>query len=220
MRNKIRKLLIFGGVLLLSAAVAICIYNVIQDKKAYRQSREVMAELRQLIPATTAEKPTEAPTNPADDLFAPYEQEGRADEPPAPLSIDGRSYCGYVSLPSLGLELPVIDKWSYEALDVSPCRFSGSAAGNDLIIAAHNYSSHFGRIADISIGDDILFTDTAGTVNRYSVDDIRVLEGSDSDGMFYGRAEEWDITLFTCTLSGKSRVAVRGCRVPEGAISH
>lgn len=213
----IKRILILSGVLLILAAAALCVYNIIQDKRAYNKSQEVMSELIDLIPEPkTTEEPADAPTNPADDLFAPYEQDSaHAEDMPVPISVEGRDYCGYITLPALELELPVIDSWSYDALNVSPCRFSGTVSGNDLIIAAHNYNSHFGLIAKLNDGDDILFTDTSGNVNRYRVDEIRVLDGSDSEGMFFGKGEEWDITLFTCTLSGQSRVAVRGCRTDK-----
>ena len=212
MRNSIRKILIYSGIVLILAALSLCAYNIIKDRRAFSKSQAVMTELIQLIPETTAEKPSDVPLNPADDLFAPYEDNSGAEKLPPPLSVDGRNYCGYISLPAFGLELPVIDSWSYEALDVSPCRFSGTAAGNDLIIAAHNYNSHFGLISKLNNGDDIIFTDTSGAVHSYRVDDIRVLDGGDAEGMFSGSSDEWDITLFTCTLSGQSRVAVRGCR--------
>ena len=51
-----------------------------------------------------------------------------------------------------------------------------------------------------------------GKLYTYRVDDIRIFDGSDSEGMFSGKSSDWDITLFTCTLSGRSRVAVRGCK--------
>ena len=211
MRNITKKILICSGLLMILAALSLSAYNVVKDKKAYKNSQVVMSELIQLIPETTAAKPAEILTNPADDLFAPYkEQSDDTEKMPAPITVDGREYCGYISMPALGLKLPVIDNWSYDALNYSPCRFSGTAAGKDLIIAAHNYNSHFGLISKLNNGDDLFFTDTSGTVYSYKVEDIRVLDGSDSEGMFYGKTDEWDITLFTCTLSGQGRVAVRG----------
>ncbi len=214
--KKIKTIFIFCGILLILAALALCCYNIMQDNKAYNESQKVMKELIKLIPEQTtqvsAEKNTE---NPADDLFAQYQQNSDNADTPVPVSVNGRDYCGYITLPTLELELPVIDNCSYEALEISPCRFSGTASERDLIIAAHNYNSHFGRIADLDYGDDILFTDTCGKVYRYKVDDISVLDGSDSEGMFFGKNDSWDITLFTCTLSGRSRVAVRGCRYDE-----
>lgn len=210
MRKKIKTALIFTGILMLIAAAALCVFNIIQDRRAYEKSQSVLTELKRYIPEPTEEIPTETAENPADDLFLQYEQV--KEEEAVAINVDGIDYIGYISLPSLGLELPVINDWSYDALELSPCRFSGNAAKNDLIIAAHNYNSHFGRIADLGSGDDILFTDTNGNIYRYKVEDIKVLDGSDSEGMFSGEAKEWDITLFTCTLSGRSRVAVRGSR--------
>ena len=207
MRKKIKKALIFTGILMLIAAAALCVFNIIQDKRAYEKSQNVLTELKRHIPEPTEEIPQETTENPADDLFLPYEQ---VKEEPAVINVDGTNYCGYISLPSLGLELPVIDSWSYDALEISPCRFSGTASGNDLIIAAHNYNSHFGRIDELENGAEFCFIDTAGHIYRYKAEDIRVLDGSDSEGMFAGGGSEWDITLFTCTLSGQARVAVRG----------
>ncbi|MCR4795429.1 MAG: sortase [Ruminococcus sp.] len=210
----IKRIFIICGVLLILAALALCGYNIMQDKRAENESNKVMRELIKLIPEPdTAVSTTEKASNPADDLFAPYELENNSTDMPSPVNIGGRDYCGYISIPSLELELPVIDNWSYDALELSPCRFSGSTVGNDLIIAAHNYNSHFGRIDELDQGDEIMFVDTEGTVHRYRVDDIRVLNGNDSEGMFSGKGSDWDITLFTCNFSGQARVAVRGSRI-------
>lgn len=210
MRKKIKTALIFTGILMLIAAAALCAFNIIQDKRAYQKSQDVLTELKRLIPEPTEEIPTKTAENPADDLFLQYEQVEEAE--PIAINVDGIDYSGYISLPSLGLELPVIDNWSYDALEISPCRFSGTASGNDLIIAAHNYNSHFGRIDELDNGAEFSFIDISGHIYRYIVEDIRVLDGSDSEGMFSGSESEWDITLFTCTLSGQARVAVRGSR--------
>ena len=102
--------------------------------------------------------------------------------------------------------------WSYPALKRAPCRYSGTAQDNDLIIAAHNYSAHFGRIGDLETGDSIIFTDTSGQVYNYTVAFAEVIAGTDVDQMFSGQATDWDLTLFTCTLSGQSRVTIRAYR--------
>ena len=59
--------------------------------------------------------------------------------------VDGQSYIGVLELQPLGLSLPIISQWSYPGLRIAPCRYTGSAYQNDLVIAAHNYTSHFGR---------------------------------------------------------------------------
>ena len=212
----LKRILILGGTALLLAALSLCIYNVMQDRTADKRSREILSELRQLIPETSAEANTRSTENPADDIYASYQQEEQSDTPlPETIDLDGKKYCGVISLPTLGLELPVCDSCTYDDLNTSPCRFSGSAADNDLIIAAHNFSSHFGNLDKLNTGDEIFFTDISGTVLSYRVDEIRLFDGSDSEGMIYGKGTDWDITLFTCNLSGQARIAVRGCKIQK-----
>ena len=57
---------------------------------------------------------------------------------------------GILEIPALDLELPVISSWSYSSLRLAPCRYSGSAYKGDLVIAAHNYQSHFWGIKNSS----------------------------------------------------------------------
>lgn len=212
----LKRILILGGTALLLAALSLCIYNVMQDRTADKRSREILSELRQLIPETSAEANTRSTENPADDIYASYQQEEQSDTPlPETIDLDGKKYCGVISLPTLGLELPVCDSCTYDDLNTSPCRFSGSAADNDLIIAAHNFSSHFGNLDRLNTCDEILFTDVSGTVRSYRVDEIRLIDGYDSEGMIYGKGTDWDITLFTCNLSGQARIAVRGCLIQK-----
>ncbi|MBR0516463.1 MAG: sortase, partial [Eubacterium sp.] len=75
--------------------------------------------------------------------------------------------------------------------------------------------SHFGKIDDLVSGDQIVFTNTLGKKYIYTVAYTEVIDGEDITQMFSGQSEEWDLTLFTCTLSGKSRVTVRADLVPE-----
>ena len=127
------------------------------------------------------------------------------------LTIDGVDYIGILIVPSLGLELPVAGNWSYPNLRRSPCRYKGSAYSNDMIIAGHNYSRHFGGLKNLAIGEEISFRDVDGHIFQYQVDDIETIPGTAVEDMDAG---EWDMTLFTCTYGGKSRVTIR-CRKLE-----
>lgn len=216
MKNKLRIFFITCGTMLILSALFLCIYNIKQDQKASEESHKILSELKAIIPQPTTKEadtpPKDEPfANPADDLFAPYETEPEA----KPIEIDGAYYCGIITIPSLDIELPVADSWSYAALNISPCRYSGSVGTKDLIIAAHNFSSHFGRISELNAQDEIIFTDTNGTQHRFRTYLIMNIDGYDIDEMFSGSSEDWDLTIFTCTLSGKSRVAVRACSVTE-----
>jgi sortase A len=219
MKNNTGRLLIFLGVLLLLAAAALCKYNTDQNKKAEHYTDSVIERLKKEIPD---EPPTEAPTSlwdsdddVTDDLFAEYTPEEDAEPRAEDKTVLGDAYCGYITLPSLRLELPVMSSWSYPNLRLSPCRYSGSAETNDMIIAAHNYGSHFGHIGELATGDEIIFTDTLGRKYIYTVSYMELIEGRNVEQMFSGRSDEWDLTLFTCTLSGQSRVTVRACLKPE-----
>ena len=119
---------------------------------------------------------------------------------------DGGDYIGVLELPLLGLELPVMESWSYPDLRVAPCRYSGSAYQDDMVVAAHNYKSHFGCLKELRLGDEVRFTDMEGNVFRYAVADLETLGKYDVEKMTSG---DWDLTLFTCTYGGKSRVTVR-----------
>ena len=78
---------------------------------------------------------------------------------------------------------------------------------NQFIIAAHNYSSHFGNIKQLESGDYVTFTDIYNNFKVYSVIQTEILNGYDIQKMIDG--DDWNLTLFTCTLSGTQRVTVR-----------
>lgn len=212
MKKKLWILPVLIGILLIGGAVGLVVYNMYESNAAFEKSQDVMTELKQLIPdpspANAAASPSTEP--PSDDLFAPYEEPTA--QPPSEMrsiSVNGEEYCGYITLPQLGLELPVMSGWSYERLKTSPCRYSGTVEGRDIIIAAHNYNSHFGRIKELSQGDEIWFTTADGMQYFYRVDYTENVDGYDVDQMLSGGSSDWDMTLFTCTLSGQSRVTVR-----------
>ena len=69
-----------------------------------------------------------------------------------------------------------------------------------------NYQSHFGRLKELLPGDLVQFTDVDGNVFSCSVVETEILEKTDVEELESG---DWDLTLFTCTIGGKTRVTVR-----------
>lgn len=126
------------------------------------------------------------------------------------VEINGYGYVGYLSIPSLGLELPIMSKWDYARLKIAPCRYAGSTKTDDLVLSAHNYSRHFGTISQLKIGALVTFTDMDGIVSTYEVVEVTVLPPTAVEEMTAG---VYDLTMFTCTYGGKSRVTVRCDRV-------
>ncbi len=125
------------------------------------------------------------------------------------IKIDNYEYIGVIKIPKIGIELPIIDSYSESKMKTSPCLYSGSIEQNNMIIAAHAYRSHFGKLKNLSIGDEIIFEDISGNIFKYSVSKKEILLSSDTEKMNEG---DWNLTLFTCTLSGNKRVTIRAKR--------
>ena len=70
---------------------------------------------------------------------------------------------------------------------------------------AHNYNSHFGRISKLNIGDTVYFTDMDGQIVEYQVMGKDILPPDAVEEMTAGN---FDLTLFTCTYGGGSRITV------------
>jgi sortase A len=73
-------------------------------------------------------------------------------------------------------------------------------------VAAHNYDRHFGRLKKLVSGDTIIITDTFGSSYYYTVTGTEII---DTTGVAEMDAGDWDLTVFTCTIGGASRVTVR-----------
>lgn len=120
--------------------------------------------------------------------------------------IDGYGYIGYLSIPSLSLELPIMSEWDYPRLRKAPCLYHGSVYTDDFVIAAHNYRRHFGRLAELLPGDSVIFTDMNGTAHWFAVVELQELVPTAIEEM---TDSGYPLTLFTCTYGGQARVALR-----------
>ena len=186
MKNKkrVNSIVMILGLLLIAAALGITGYNIWQQHTAGEASDEVLDDVNEAIDEKWQRTPIgETPAyilNP--EMEMPIE------------TIDGVDYVGKIEIPALELELPVINDWSYPHLRIAPCRYSGSAYMNDLVIIAHNYVTHFGRLKNLGPGDQITFTDMDGNEFKYQVIDMEILEPKmvvDMD------PSDWDLTLYT-----------------------
>lgn len=197
------------GAILLIAALSLVLYNTNENKESREVANNILSELKIEMPETTTATTVTTLEN---DLFVYYAQFETTTVPvieEPKKEIDGNIYIGIIEIPALQLELPVMSEWSYPNLKLSPCRYKGTVAERNIIIAAHNYNSHFGRLKELYGGEDIIFTDTNGYPHYYEVSQITEINGRDIESMDFGSADTWDLTLFTCTLSGQSRVTVR-----------
>ena len=122
------------------------------------------------------------------------------------VDVDGHSFVGTLEIPSLELLLPVQSSWSQEDAKYAVCRYEGSMYDDDLIIAGHNYTEHFGNLSELTSGDVVIVTDMNGMSKYYEVTNMETLGAYDVEKM---EAGDWDLTLFTCTLGGANRVTIR-----------
>lgn len=185
------------GLLLIAAALFLSAYNEMASHEARNSAQQVIEQLCETLP-TESTAGTEAPAVPEYLLDAGREMPVQ--------TINGRDYIGVLSIPSLELELPVISQWDYPALKVAPCRYSGSLYQDNLIICAHNYASHFGKLKTLQPGDTVQFTDMDENVVTFRMVERETLGPTDVEGM---KAGDWDLTLFTCTVGGQTRVTIR-----------
>ena len=187
--------MIIFGVLLLVGATILMMYNIDQDGDVGKATGKVMAALSDGIAGRTGDLPQSE-----DEAIAM--REAGTDV----VMIDGRAYIGYLSVPSQSLDLPILAEWSYPNLKIAPCCYSGAVFSDDLVLAGHNYRSHFGKLNNLSVGDEIRFTNAFGVTTVYTVQELQVLHPTSVEKM---KDSEFDLSLFTCNMSGNARFTVR-----------
>lgn len=180
--------LIAIGVVLIALATALTLYNCYESCRAGELSQEAVAQLDDKISSASAD----------------YGINQYMDMPVT--EVGGHDYIGTLEISSLGLKLPVMNSFSYDNLSVAPCCYSGSIYNSNMVIAGHNYQTHFGKLKYLNIGDEVVFTDSDGNTFLYDVKNIEILPPT-AVGQI--RNSEWDLTLFTCTVGAKTRLVIR-----------
>lgn len=193
------RVLVLLGVLLLLGAAGLYGYNQWVDYQAGVESETAVLTLVEEIQSreVVIQEVSQAEEGPSEAQLKVAE-------------LDGAYYMGVLTIPSLGKILPIQSDWSMSQLKRSPCRYSGSIAEGELVIAGHNYKKHFSGLATLKQGDSIVFTDLEGNQIFYEVREIYTVAATDINGMVNSG---YDLSLFTCNYGGKARVTVRCDRV-------
>lgn len=192
MSRKIGTFCMIMGTVLVLAALSLFLWNQHEARAADAAASEALAQVDAYIATNESATPD------------PYGTEMTV------IEIDGHGYIGYLSLPTENLDLPVLSEWDYNLLRIAPCRYYGSTKTNDLVIAGHNYTRHFGPISNLVPGDPVYFTDMDGVTTAYEVAEVDTLAATAVEEM---TSSGFDLTLFTCNYSGQARVTVRCDRV-------
>jgi sortase A len=183
------------------AAAAFGMYNSRLDRQAGAAAAELSERLSPLMASAAAVE-----LLPDADLSVEAANAREAEEMET-LLVDGYSICAGVSIPKIGIDLPVINDWSAENLKISVCRYYGLPRAK-LVLMAHNYARHFGKIGSLRAGDVVQITDIRGRVFDHEVTMTETIPGQQFEQLMDGGGE-WDLTLFTCTYGGANRVVVR-----------
>lgn len=219
--HKKGSVLIAAGLSLLAASLMLTCYNVWDAHRADVAAQTAVQSLKIMIPAETVPGIQSEPeeTQPQLEETEPREESRETTVAPGAIDgdremptveLDGYQYIGVLDVESVELSLPVMDRWDYDRLKISPCRFAGNVYQDNLVICAHNYAQHFTPLKYVPIGTEVKFTDAEGNVFRYAVSSIDTVGPNDVERMIYG---DWDLTLFTCNTNGQTRCAVRCDRI-------
>ncbi len=206
MLKKTALFLMCMGCVMLAAAMALLVFNLSEDKEAGQAAEKILPSV---ISASGLEPrdETEPDEDASDDGYDGFEAEPyEVSSDMTVVEIDGYGYIGYLSIPALGLELPIMSEWDYSRLKMAPCRYTGSVKTGDLVICGHNYTEHFGSLKSLLPGDDVYFTDMDGEMMSFEVVTVEILKPTEISEMI---ESGYDLTLFTCTYGGAKRVTVR-----------
>ena len=181
-----RLLLVAAGALLLLAGALLAGQNLLTERRAARQTADLLAAVETRI-AAPADLPAPEVTG---DPWAGYE------------------VIGVVGLPDLGLSLPVLADYTQDLLAVAPCRYTDDLAlePGQLVVAGHNYRTHFGRLGELAPGSRITWQNLDGVTYTYTVTEVTEIDAGDREALEQG---DWDLTLFTCDVTRTRRILVR-----------
>ena len=207
------------GAVLIGAALSLFLYNEWDSARAEERAEQVLEQMQKQTEDDAAEEETENENLGGEETERTEQENTLADTDDFGekiISIDGNEYIGWISIPSISLELPVMAQWSEEGLKTAPGRYAGSLAEDNLVIAGHNYRRHFSPIKWLDPGTEVLFTDAEERVRYYEIEETEELLPDQVDAMITKTEKDtWNLTLFTCTTSGQARCAVRCRRIDK-----
>lgn len=137
------------------------------------------------------------------------------------LNINGNGIMGYVSIPKLGVEIPIYHGISAEVLNVACGHLEGTSLpvggeNTHCVLSAHRGLPHaklFTDLDKLEVGDTFTLTVLNRTLT-YQVDQIKVVRPDEIDDVQLVAGKDL-CTLLTCTPYGinSHRLLVRGTRI-------
>ena len=209
MRKWIGIICIILGAACLMAAIGFVVYNRWEAENAAYISQSLLQDVQLVIDENKTNDPLQSENGDTDAVENDdLPEDAKTPTEMATIKVDGYDCIGILSVPVLELELPVLTEWSYAKLKQAPCHYYGSYYEANFVIAAHNYTAHFGRLSELRSGDIVIFTDVQGVEYYYEVVLLETLPPTATEAMI---ASGFDLSLYTCTPGGGNRVTVRCC---------
>ena len=174
------RLCLWGGVCLVLAAAVLLTGWLLSVEDSQQKAADRVESLRSLIPTPQGALP-----------------EARRDNTMAVLSLEGTDFIGILEMPKYGSSLPVCAQWGQA--DTFPSRLRGSAYDRTLQIGATSQAGQYDFYREISVGDDLFFTDVEGNRFSYTVADIRYESTADQSTLTSRPA---DLVLFIQNVYG------------------
>lgn len=213
--NRSGTILIILGLLMITAALLLIAYNRYDadfaEKDAAYYERAIERAMETYVAPDEEEEESLAEETRSVFLDIAQEQdELREQTKKMPLvTVNGYDCIGILHVPYFSLDLPIMYNCDYERLRKSPCRYYGSYLTDDLVICGHNYRRHFSLLRSLPLGEPVQLEAVDGTIYNYEVINIETLKDTDISRMIEDENGEWDMTLFTCTIGGGARYAIR-----------
>ena len=137
------------------------------------------------------------------------------------LNVNGNGVMGYISIPKIGVELPICHGTETSALNIAAGHLEGTSLpvgreSTHCVLSAHRglpSAKLFTDLDEMAVGD--VFTITVlDQALMYEVDQIKVVEPNEVDDLYVIEGEDY-CTLVTCTPYGINthRLLVRGTRI-------
>ena len=154
------------GIIFLLGALTLSGYNFYDEYRAAQSVQNILED---------AAEPTDEENNVVGELVvSDYLLDPEMDMPVK--TVDGQKYVGVLKIPALSLTLPVLNDWSYGKFKIAPCKYYGSVYQDNMVIAAHNYRRHFGKLKTLKPGNSVSFTDIDGNEFEYEVTEVQILK--------------------------------------------
>ena len=173
-RSVVQKICLLAGIGLIAAAVAVMALWQWGVSSSEQKAEEYVNTIRSLIP-----EPQGAALEELGDDMMPS------------LSLDGKDFVGIIEIPRYDSVLPVCLEWGHSSK--YPCCFSGSIYDGTMQIGATSNKGQYDFYREISVGDEITFTDMVGNKFAYEVTDIHYSKNTDQTAL---ESENADLTLF------------------------